>query len=392
MVVVLTYILRFVLAGLTFHSDLTVFAFAGKLITVDGHWLDFYNHSVTYQEGVAKLFPHQLILNYQPLAYILPSLVYLPFFSILRATALPLVEQSGSVITHFFNPVLIIYKLPFLIADLSIFYFIAKLFNSPSAQKKARLLWALNPLAIFVSSLVGQIDIVLTLFLLLSLISLKNKHYPLSALYFVVSLLTKPAILIILPFYLFYLYKISLKSLFRFIASFAVSCTIFLLPYFASPIYRYYALFASQLTKTVYAGISIASGTDIPWFFIFFSISALFFITKRLTFFKAISAALLSSLAFTHFHPQWLVWITPLLIYFAIKEKQILPYLFTIAAWVAIVLSFDPTLNVNLFLFTKKLTSLPYQQLIITASILGRAWLVAYLTYLLLPSKADEAA
>lgn len=377
--IILGIVIRLILAVTTYHPDLSVFAFAGKLIVLDGHWLNFYNYGVQYLNGVATLFPHGMILNYQPLAYLIPSLFYLPFFPVLKDTAGLIIDGTWHSQSPFYLP-LLVYKLPLLIADISLIFLIPKLFASQTNKKLSSILWALNPIAIYVSSMIGQVDIIITFFITLSLVTLKRNRFYATTFFLAVSALIKPAAVILIPLISLYLFikKQYLKSL--------ISLTIgvgtyFLgiLPFLSSPIYRHYALFANQIGKSIYASISVAAGHDIPWFFILYAIIIALLIYKKTNLTASLAAALLSSLAFTHFHPQWLLWLTPWLLYFAIKKNQFLPLLFSILSWFVIIFSFDKSLSTGLFFGL----SLPALQVSTLFTSLARAWIIAHLFIIL---------
>ncbi len=392
LVIVFGIILRLVLSIFTYHPDLSILAFASKIIVLDGHWLNFYDYGVEYINGIARLFPHQMILNYQPLAYLLPSFVYLPFFLILRGASDQVISGSWNHAAPYLP--LFIYKLPLILADIAIIFTIPKLFDDKRNKSLAKIVWALNPLAIYVSSMIGQVDIIITFFLVLALIALKKSHFHHAAVFIALSALVKPAAVIVLPVLALYLYfqKKSLRFALTNISFGIVTYFLGILPFIFSPIYRYYALYADQITKSTYAGISVASGHDISWFFIFYTLVIGLVVYRKISLFPALAAALFSSLTFTHFHPQWLLWLTPWFIYFAIKTKNFLPLIFTLISWTIIVASFDTSLNLGLFYLLNISNGffLPSTSAILSLVSLSRAWLVAYLVLLLLPVAHEE--
>jgi hypothetical protein len=123
-----------------------------------------------------------------------------------------------------------------------------------------------------------------------------------------------------------------------------------ILPYFHLDSYRYYALFADQIGKSTFAGISIASGTQIPWFFIAYLFALYLYWQQKINSTNTYLAVILSSLVFTHFHPQWLVWITPVFIFYIIKNNRLPVWLIVLGAWFFVLLSFDDTMLVQAFL------------------------------------------
>ncbi len=379
-------VVRLILALVTYHHDLNVLVFAAKIIVVEGHWLNFYTYSVQYLNGVPTLFPHNMVLNYQPLAYLIPSLIYLPFSLILKQSVDQVINDSWNH-GDIYLP-LLIYKLPLILADILIFFLIPKMFKTRRNQKIAQLLWALNPIAIYVSSMIAQVDIIIALFIVLSLISYKNKKYNQTSFFLALAALVKPSTILIIPFLLYFIFLRTKKLTSTFSAGmiFVLTYLGVISPYLGSVVYRHYALFADQLTKSTIAGISIVSGHDIPWFFITYTITAMLMIQRLLKPLPAFAAALLASLAFTHFHPQWLLWLTPFFIFFCVTRQQFLLYWLTLLAWIFIVLSFDSSLHLGLF-YLHKFSSPPFLSGNLFNYLVGisRAWLIAYLVSLWLP-------
>jgi hypothetical protein len=241
-----------------------------------------------------------------------------------------------------------------ILADLALLWLLPRFFLKEKHKKIAQLLWAFNPLAIFVSSIMGQVDIVITLLLVVSLYLYKNNKLFLSLVFIALSSLIKPIGLILIPLVL-------IKSLreAKYQKAVLLGLTGFgtyilgILPFIGSASYRYYALFAEQINKSTYASISIASGHDIPLFFIVYIYILFLFWSKKITFQNAFGTSLLSSLAFTHFHPQWLVWLTPWLIIYSLNKNNYLFYLVTILCWLGVLFSFDETLHLQAFLQSK---------------------------------------
>lgn len=354
---IIAIVLRLVLSVTTYHSDLGAFALAGKYIAGEGKWLTFYD-TIASKDSTDKLIVHRtdMVFNYQPLAYLIPSVIYLPFASVVRQTGDLLINRSWVASNPSpINLTLLIYKLPMLAADIAILFLISKFFKKERNKKLSMILWAFNPIAIYVSSVMGQVDIIIALFILLSLLSIRNKK-PFRAIIFVaLSALIKPVGLILIPLIALGYYS-QTKKIFRSLLLIACGIGVYLLgilPYISSASYRYYALFAEQINKSTYASISIASGHDIPFFFIMFIFVALLVWKKAISISTGIGVGLLASLVFTHFHPQWLVWIMPWLIIDSIKKGDYLVYLATILCWFGVLFSFDETLHLQTFIHSK---------------------------------------
>ncbi len=383
------FLVRIVLSIFTYQSDIGAFSLAGKYIAGEGKWFTFYDEVASLDaEGVLVNHDTNVIFNYQPLAYLIPSVVYLPFVSIVRHTGQIFARQDWIApnLTNY-NFLLLLYKLPMILADLGILWLLPKFFKKQKNKNIAMLLWAFNPLAIYVSSMMGQVDIIIALLILASLYFAKNNKLFTACVFVSLSALIKPIGLILIPLFAIQSFHQN-KNLWR---SALVSLTgvgvyiLGILPYLSSASYRYYALFAEQISKSTHAGVSIAAGHDIPLFFILYTLTILFFWSKKLNLNQAIASALLSSLAFTHFHPQWLVWLMPLFIVNAIDTKDYLFYLGAIVCWFGILFSFDANLHLQLF-FHSKLSlpsSLTSSSMFTELVQLSRAGLVAILIWFL---------
>lgn len=349
--------IRLLLSVTTYHSDLGAFALAGKYIVGEGKWLTFYDQIASKDEA-GNLVVHRkdMVFNYQPLAYLIPSFVYLPFTNVVNKTGDLLLNRNWVASNP--SPInfsLLLYKLPMLIADIAILFLIQKFFKKENNKILSMFLWAFNPLAIYVSSVMGQVDIIIALFILLSLLSLKNDH-PFRAIIFVsLSALIKPVGLILIPIIALGFFT-QTKNIVRSFLLVITGVGVYLLgilPYISSASYRYFALFAEQINKSTYASISIASGHDIPFFFIMLVIVALLVWKKDISVSVGVGVALLASLVFTHFHPQWLVWVMPWLIIESIEKNDYLVYLITILCWFGVLFSFDETLHVQTIIRSK---------------------------------------
>jgi hypothetical protein len=331
---------------------------------------------------------NDIVFNYQPLAYLLPSLVYLPFSSIVRQTGELFMNRDWvSHQSSQFIPLLTMYKLPMILADLAILFLLPKFFTKEKHKRTAQLLWAFNPLAIYVSSMMGQVDIIIAFLILISLFFARKNKLIMASIFVALSALIKPIGLILIPIYAitqFHQNKSLIKSIIV-AASGIIVYALGILPYIFSASYRYFALFAEQINKSTYASISIASGHDIPFFFIFYVLVVLMYWSKKINLKTALTATLLSSLAFTHFHPQWLVWLMPLLIVIAVNRDDYLFYIAGIICWLGILFSFDATLHFQLFIHSNLAipTNLTSSNIFKEVIQMSRAGLIAIMIWLI---------
>ena len=127
-------------------------------------------------------------------------------------------------------PLEIIYKFPAILADLTLVFVAYKISRKFFDQKKSLIIAAINAFnpAIFAnSSLWGQIDVLNTLFYILTFLLLIRKRILLSGVILAISLLIKPQGVFILPF-IFLLILKEKWSLVEIIKSFSISLIIFL--------------------------------------------------------------------------------------------------------------------------------------------------------------------
>lgn len=343
LIILFGIVLRVLISISTYHQDLGAIALSGKYIVVENRWLNFYEMS-----GKDK---SETIFNYQPLAYLIPSSIYLPFKSILKGTAENYINSDWTKsYLGSFNPELLLYKLPMLLADIGILLLIGKFFKNESTKQVAQIFWSLNPLAVYVSSVLGQVDIIIAFFILLALYFYRVKKTYMALFFISLSALIKPIGLVLLPLFSFNSIDIkiafkSLPKLFFGIGIYALG----ILPFMSLPSYRYYALFADQINKSTFSGISIASGNVIPWFFVLYCFVILSFLNKRLSLLVAVILSLLSSLIFSHFHPQWMVWVMPLLILLGLEKEKISYYFLSVFSWALVLFSFDNSLHLGVF-------------------------------------------
>jgi hypothetical protein len=127
-----------------------------------------------------------------------------------------------------------------------------------------------------------------------------------------------------------------------------------ILPFLASSGFRSTALVAGQTTKSMYATLPISGGESVilfPALIIFFYLVFLFKKTKVEKLWSRFFVLLLIFFIFTHYHPQWFIWLTPFLIIDLVKSglKHWPLVLLAIVTWLGQVSFFDPGLSVWLF-------------------------------------------
>lgn len=310
-------IVRVVLVLTTYHSDMQVFELAGKLIA-SGNILNLYDFSST-----------SAVFNYPPAVYLYHGLFRFIF--------------------GLSNPLLL--KLPYFIFDLLIGFIFLKLFESVKDKLLAFTLWMFNPINLYATYMMGQFDIIPTFFIFLSIYSAyKGKlNWAALALGFGIAFKLSPIFLVI-PLIIFGKNFWEKFKLFSFaLGPYFLS----IIPYLSSHSFRATALFANQSSKSLYANIAVSGGEVIilfPVFLLFFYL-LIWYKKPNVDLWKLYAVPFLLFFIFTHFHPQWLIWITPLLILDLVKSKfkNIVPHALILLSWFASLFFFDPSLTVGIF-------------------------------------------
>lgn len=326
-ILTIAILLRIVLSLTTFHSDMEVFNLAGKLVA-SGNILNLYDFT-----------SDSAVFNYPPAVYLFHG-VFKFIFNIFGL----------SQITQFNFPLLLL-KIPYLIFDLLIGFILLKLFGSTKKGILAFILWMFNPINLYATYMMGQFDIIPTFFIVLSAyFVLKNKlNWAAFSLGFGIAFKLFPIFLAV-PLIIYG------KDIREKLKLFFLSLAPYLLlvfPYLPSHSFRATALFANQSSKSFYANIPVSGGESIilfPVFLLFFYLIILS-IKVKMDVWKLYAIPLLSFFIFTHFHPQWLIWITPFLIMDLVmfEFKNLIASIIIFLTWFLSLFFFDPSLTVGIF-------------------------------------------
>lgn len=347
---ILGIMIRVFLSATTFHPDSTAFNLGGKLIA-SGNILNLYD----FIPNLPKDDPIKNIseLIYPPLIYIYHGIFNFLFNDILK---MPFVNQFlkdspqnyGNIQ---FNLYLLILKLPYLFFDLAIGFLLLKLFPSVKQSTLAFGLWMFNPVSLYATYMMGQFDIIPTFFTLLSLILVMKNRLGWAALALGGGIAFKIfPIFLVIP--LVILGKNSAERIKLIILS-ILPYILSILPYIHSSNFRSSALLVSQSSKSLYANIPVSGGEAIILF-----PAALIFIyllvwknKNKMSEWKVYLCVLLLFFIFTHFHPQWFIWVTPFLIMSLVAEqfKNILPVVLILTSWIGSLFFFDPSLTIGIF-------------------------------------------
>ena len=310
--------IRFLVGAFTFHEDVRASATA-SFVYLEMKELDPYKRSF-------EIAPQEL-LNYLPFSY----LISLPFHQLGRILVDPEIERAFLTNQNLLlgDPKMWLYliyvKLPFIIFDIGVGILLSLIVQFHN-QKKALMLWLFNPLSIWVSSAIGQYDVYMVFFLILSLYFIRKDKLYLAALALGAGAATKSAPFLLLPLLLGL--TVNFKERIKLALLTVLPYIITVVPYLASPSFRKDALLAPQMQKMFYAKIPLSGGEYIlivPTLLLF--LYAIYLLRSRIKedFISFSIIIFLSIFAFTHFHIQWFLWVLPFIIIFALDywNKQI---------------------------------------------------------------------
>lgn len=319
-ILILALLLRLFLVLSTYHPDMEAFNLGGKVVA-SGNILNLYD----YSSNLASF-------NYPPPIYWFHGIFHLLLGSILGVGLLV--------------------KLPYLIFDLLIGFLLLRWFESKRLSLGAFTLWMFNPVSLYATYMMGQFDIIPTFFTVLSIYFITKEKLSWAALALGGGIAFKlyPIFLIfpliILGKTFWDKFKLGMLAVLPYILT--------VMPYLGSSSFRTTALFTNQSSKSLYAAIPVSGGESILLFPT--ALLVFYFVIWRkkmdkLSFWQIYAIPLLLFFIFTHFHPQWLIWVTPFFIIDLISSqfKNIWVILLILGSFTSSLFFFDPSLTLGLF-------------------------------------------
>lgn len=348
-------ILRLFISAITAHPDLWALFFAQHLLVFKGVF-NIYDYLAYLPRS------SDLAVNYGTNFFTYPPLAYftLGSFGLILKPILSL-ENFSWIVTNYpqiyqnleIYKTLLLFKLPYLFFDLAIAFLLVDFFDDPKKKKWAFLLWIFNPLSFYTSFMVGQFDVIPLFFSVLALrLALRNKS-GLAALSLGIGGALKMFPFFFLPFLVLILgknyWEKAKLSVFGILPYFLST-----LPFISSPAFRQVSLFSAQSQKMLHMILPVSGAEGIYIFVFLFSVLIILAgynpnRTKSLWWYFLGVMFLFFSV--THYHPQWFLWLTPLLVMEMVKNRFAYLWLDIIlfASWLFITLTFEPSLNFGLF-------------------------------------------
>lgn len=343
-------LIRLLLSFSTFHPDIGAFSLGGKLIA-EGNILNLYDYlsELPLDDPIKNL----AIFNYPPAIYWFHGFFNFLFsnvfgLSLVNQFLLDAPSNYGNIL---FNIRLLLIKLPYLIFDIFIGLILLKLFNFKRQSKLAFTFWMFNPLNLYATYMMGQFDIIPTFFSVLSIYLIFKNKLSLAALSLGGGIAFKIfPIFFLIP--LIFLEK-NIWHKFKLIALAILPYLVSILPYLQSYNFRSVALFANQNSKSLYAQIPISGGEALVLFPMFLLLTYLIMwrLGRTMVMWQIYLIILLLFFTFTHYHPQWLLWLTPFIILDLISRqfKNMLPVTLILLSYIGSLFFFDPSLTLGIF-------------------------------------------
>lgn len=359
-ILIIGIILRVFLSLSTFHPDIQVFDLSGQILK-KGNILSLYDYlyNLSPDDKYLKSYPPQA-LNYPPATYILLGGSSLLFTSLTPPSIHEdfLFNTKNILGSIYLNLHLLSLKLLLFLFDLGCAYLLYKFFDNLKTKLLAFILWIFNPVTLFATFMMGQYDVIATFFVILSLyIVKKGKESSVRNLTFASILLGIGVAFKIYPvLFIIPLAALAKSWLYRCLVVCAgiIPYILTILPFLQSSGFKANALFANQLNKSFFAQLPISGGESIILFLAALIFSYFVFLQRRLeknNLWQSFFIIALIFFIFTHFHPQWFLWLTPFLIIEIVKSqfRNFLALLVLFLSWFLMLFFFDSSLTLGLF-------------------------------------------
>jgi len=348
--------LRLILMPFTVHPDIRAIDLGAYLISQKGEWLTFYDHLSRLDPGnlLVRIYGPDLFI-YPPLAYLVPGAFMLflgPLYDF-SFNNLFLLDMGATYRMVALFKTLFLLKLPYLLFDFLLAFLLYQIFTKKKGETAFKL-WMVNPLTLYATFAIGQIDIFPTLMIVAALFfALRNKK-SLSVLMLGIGGAFKLFPLLFLPIFALVLSKRFWQRLKLLVIGMAPYLVIIAPYFFFSPMYRQSALLASQTEKMLYLKLSLSGAEYLSVFAIGYFL--LLFLANRLTsknqsLWQLGLVLMLLFFSVTHFHPQWFLWVVPFLVWLLVeKGRQYWSHLaILMGCYLGILFFFESSLHFGLF-------------------------------------------
>ena len=223
-------------------------------------------------------------------------------------------------------------KFPMLVADLLIAFLLV--LSVPQASKMlVASLWLLNPVTIYAVYGFGNFDVFPALALVAAFLCLDRKKWSLAYLLVGMASGLKLFAVILLPV-LFLIDERKATEKLKGLAISLLTTLALFTPVFMSKT-AFKSVFLSNLSGTLFkTQLNLADGHILPIFLVIYFVILAFLLSKKIKigFVEGSFMVLGLLLGLSHFHPQWILWILPAVIWLSVKGKMSLVYAFVLLA------------------------------------------------------------
>jgi len=348
-------LIRMVLAPITYHRDLLGHSTAGYFFAYEGV-PNIYDHllSLAPDHPLVKNIKIDDIFIYPPLSYYT--------LGIFRLITKPFADPNfipwswGYRVDPYSYPGLFwqltLFKFPYLFIDIACAFLLAGLFDDIKKKKAAFALWIFNPVTIYATFMVGQLDILPVFFTILSLYLINKKKLGWALVCLGIGAAYKTYPLLLIPPAAFVLGKTFWEKIRLSLLGF-LPYLLVIAPFLNSKGFKSMVLFAPKETKMLYINWPVtASEAILPFILVLTTIYLIaYYSRKKINAGVYFISVLLLTLSVTHFHPQWFLWVTPFLIWQLVSDsfKYVGIVVTLFVSWLLITLFFEPSLSWGLF-------------------------------------------
>lgn len=242
---------------------------------------------------------------------------------------------------------LFLLKIPYLVFDILLAYILTLFFDDKNKKIQIFKLWFFCPISLYITYMFSQYDIVPAFLVTLSIFLFKKQkmNWSFSILGLAIAYKSYP-IFFVLPALIICggnIWKIT-KNLLLSILPYLLS----ILPFIKNISFRDTVLLNSRITSYFFkSGIPIGQGDNLVPFFIIYALIVIYFTVKKQennefnykNLISSYTLILLSFFSLIYFHPQWLIWLMPLLTVYLVNNSKLyyiyglivilfIPYLF----------------------------------------------------------------
>ena len=222
-------------------------------------------------------------------------------------------------------------RFPLLIADTTILLILLHWFNED--RKKVMWFYWASPILIYISYVHGQLDVLPTAFLFLSLFAIFRGKYFWTGLFLGAGVACKFHLLIALPFILAFIVKNVIrqtsinKKMFRFFSGFTLPLLLFVLPFLNSVGYQELVIGTGETRKLFHLSFPFAKDLNFilapaALFVLFLRFVSSYRVNKNLLL-LSLTLVYSSLVVLVPPMPGWYYWSIPLLIYFFVIQDEI---------------------------------------------------------------------